>query len=137
MTPVWGRLGDVIDRWTVLPICVGAVALALGVEACAPSLRVFQVAFIGAGFFQGAIGATVLALLATITPEDRRATILNFSLLPFQLALFFGPILSAGLAYLALRLPFGAGAWLAFIAFTPGGLARAGRSNRDPISGPT
>jgi MFS family permease len=76
------------------------------------------VAFIGAGFFQGAIGATVLALLATITPEDRRATILNFSLMPFQLALFFGPILGAGLAYLALRLPFGAGAWLAFIAFT-------------------
>jgi MFS transporter, DHA1 family, multidrug resistance protein len=118
MTPIWGRLGDVIGRWTVLPICVGAVALALGVEAFAPSLRVFQVAFIGAGFFQGAIGATVLALLATITPEDRRATILNFSLLPFQLALFFGPILGAGLAYLALRLPFGAGAWLAFIAFT-------------------
>jgi MFS transporter, DHA1 family, multidrug resistance protein len=118
MTPIWGRLGDVIGRWTVLPICVGAVALALGVEAFAPSLRVFQVAFIGAGFFQGAIGATVLALLATITPEDRRATILNFSLMPFQLALFFGPILGAGLAYLALRLPFGAGAWLAFIAFT-------------------
>jgi MFS family permease len=118
MTPIWGRLGDVIGRWTVLPVCVGAVALALGVEAFAPSLRVFQVAFIGAGFFQGAIGATVLALLATITPEDRRATILNFSLMPFQLALFFGPILGAGLAYLALRLPFGAGAWLAFIAFT-------------------
>jgi MFS family permease len=118
MTPIWGRLGDVIGRWTVLPICVGAVTLALGVEAFAPSLRVFQVAFIGAGFFQGGIGATVLALLATITPEDRRATILNFSLLPFQLALFFGPILGAGLAYLVLRLPFGAGAWLAFIAFT-------------------
>ena len=42
MTPIWGRLGDVIGRWTVLPICVGAVALALGVEAFAPSLRVFQ-----------------------------------------------------------------------------------------------
>jgi MFS family permease len=118
MTPIWGRLGDVTGRWSVLPICVGAVALALGVEAFAPTLLAFQVAFIGAGFFQGGIGATVLALLATITPEDRRATILNFSLLPFQLALFFGPIFGASLAYLALRLPFGAGAWLAFIAFT-------------------
>jgi MFS family permease len=118
MTPIWGRLGDVISRWSVLPICVGAIALALGVEAFAPTLLAFQVAFIGAGFFQGGVGATALALLATLTPEDWRATILNFSLLPFQLALFFGPIVGAALAYLALRLPFGAGAWLAFIAFT-------------------
>jgi MFS family permease len=118
MTPIWGRLGDVISRWSVLPLCVGAIALALGVEAFAPTLLAFQIAFIGAGFFQGGVGATVLALLATLTPEDRRATILNFSLLPFQLALFFGPIVGAALAYLALRLPFGAGAWLAFIAFT-------------------
>jgi MFS family permease len=118
MTPVWGRLGDVVGRWSVLPICVGAIALALGVEAFAPTLLAFQVAFIGAGFFQGGIGATVLALLATITPIERRATILNFSLLPFQLALFFGPLTGAALATLALRLPFGAGAWFAFIAFT-------------------
>jgi MFS family permease len=118
MTPVWGRLGDVVGRWSVLPICVGAIALALGVEAFAPTLLAFQVAFIGAGFFQGGIGATVLALLATITPIERRATILNFSLLPFQLALFFGPLTEAALATLALRLPFGAGAWFAFIAFT-------------------
>jgi MFS family permease len=80
------------------------VALALGVEAFAPSLRAFQVAFIGAGFFQGAIGAALLALLATITPEDRRATILNFSLLPFQLAFFCGQILGAGLAFIAFTL---------------------------------
>jgi DHA1 family multidrug resistance protein-like MFS transporter len=117
-TPIWGRLGDTIGRLRVLPICVGAIALALGFEAVAPTLLAFQVAFIAAGCFQGGIGATVLALLATITPEDRRATILNFSLLPFQLALFFGPILGAALAYLALWLPFSAGAWFAFIAFT-------------------
>jgi hypothetical protein len=57
------------------------------------------------------------SLLRGINATER-ATILNFSLMPFQLELFFGPILGAGLAYLALRLPFGAGAWLAFIAFT-------------------
>jgi MFS family permease len=98
MTPIWGRLGDLMGRWSVLPICTGAIALALGVEAFAPTLLAFQIAFIVAGCFKGAIGATVLALLATITPEERRATILNFSLLPFQLALFFGPIAGAALA---------------------------------------
>jgi MFS family permease len=133
MTPIWGRLGDLMGRWSVLPICTGAIALALGVEAFAPTLLAFQIAFIAAGCFQGAIGATVLALLATITPEERRATILNFSLLPFQLAPFFGPIAGAALAYLALRLPFGAGAWLAFIAFTLAvALARDAKATAEP-----
>ena len=132
MTPYWGRLGDIIGRWTVLPICVGAVALALGVEAFAPSLRVFQVAFIGAGFFQGAIGATVLALLATITQEDRRATILNFSLMPFQLALFWAnPRRRACLPRVA------AAVWRWGVAglyrLYSGGLARTGRTIRDTI----
>jgi MFS family permease len=106
-----------VGRWSVLPVCVGAIALALSVETLAPTLLTFQVAFVAAGFFQGGIGATVLALLATLTPEDRRATILNFSLLPFQMALFCGPILGAALAYVALRLPFGIGACVAFLAF--------------------
>lgn len=59
-------------------------------------------------------------MLAILSPEERRASILNFALLPSQLSWFLAPItgaalvaLAAGipsLAPLALRVPFGAGA---------------------------
>jgi hypothetical protein len=52
----------------------------------------------------------VLALLALLSPEERRAPILNFSLLPSQLSWFFGPITGAALSRVALSLPFIAGA---------------------------
>jgi len=109
-TPLWGRLGDAIGRWRVLPVCLLAVAAALVGEALAPALPQFQAAIVAAGLFQGGIGATVIALLALLTPEDRRATILNFSLLPSQLSWFLGPVTGAGLAAISLRLPFAVGA---------------------------
>jgi DHA1 family multidrug resistance protein-like MFS transporter len=115
-TPIWGRLGDSIGRWRILPICIGAVALALAGEALAPALLPFQVAIVGAGFFQGGIATTILALLATLTPQERRATVLNFSLLPSQLSWFLGPIVGAALAGVNLRLPFAEGAEFAFAA---------------------
>lgn len=70
------------------------------------------------GLFQGGIGTTVIALLALLTPPERRASILNFSLLPSQVSWFLGPITGAGLALVSLRLPFFAGA-----AFLAGALA--------------
>ena len=60
--------------------------------------------------FQGAIGRSVIALLALLAPEYRRATILNFSLLPSQLSWFIGPITGAALSRLSLTLPFVVGA---------------------------
>jgi MFS family permease len=71
---------------------------------------------VGAGLFQGGVATTILALLATLTPEDRRATVLNFSLLPSQLSWFLGPIVGAGIASVALRLPFAVGATFACAA---------------------
>jgi len=109
-TPLWGRLGDTMGRWHVLPICIAAVALTLAAEALAPALLPFQAAIVAAGLFQGGIATTILALLATLTPEDRRATVLNFSLLPSQLSWFLGPIAGAAIAGVALRLPFAVGA---------------------------
>ncbi len=125
-TPLWGRLGDTVGRWRVLPICIAAVALTLAAEALAPTLPPFQAAIVAAGLFQGGIATTILALLATLTPEDRRATVLNFSLLPSQLSWFLGPIAGAAIASIALRLPFAVGA-----VFTCAALAMALYQARD------
>jgi MFS family permease len=130
-TPLWGRLGDGIGRWRVLPICIAAVTLALLAEALAPALLPFQAAIVGAGFFQGGIATTILALLATLTPEDRRATVLNFSLLPSQLSWFLGPIAGAGIATLALRLPFAVGALFGLAALALAVVQARGNLSKD------
>jgi MFS transporter, DHA1 family, multidrug resistance protein len=119
-TPLWGRLGDVIGRWRVLPICLVALAGGLAAETVAPSLVPLQVTIVAIGLFQGAVGTTIIALLALLAPIERRASILNFALLPSQLSWFLAPITGAGMVALAahapvlapvgLRLPFAAGA---------------------------
>jgi len=109
-TPLWGRLGDLVGRWRVLPICVGAVALGVLGEAVAGSLLPMQGTIAWIGLFQGGIGTTVLALLALLASEERRTTVLNFALVPSQLSWFAGPLLGALLAAVTLRLPFFVGA---------------------------
>lgn len=132
-TPLWGRLGDLIGRWRVLPICLAAMALALIAEAAAPSLLPFQVAIVAAGLFQGGIGTTIIALLAVLAPLDRRATILNFSLLPSQLSWFLAPIIGAGLANISLRLPYAVGAATAILAVVIAVILARGQSGAPPV----
>jgi MFS transporter, DHA1 family, multidrug resistance protein len=110
MTPIWGRLGDTAGRWIVLPISLAGIMVGLLIAALAQSLFPLQLDIIGMGLFQGGVGTTVIALLALLSPEERRAPILNFSLLPSQLSWFFGPITGAALARVSLSLPFIAGA---------------------------
>jgi len=105
-TPLWGRLGDVLGRTRVLPICLAAVAVGIFVQWAAPLLLPFQVAIIAIGLFQGGIGTTVIALLALLAPVERRASILNFSLLPSQLSWFLGPLTGALLARVTVQFPF-------------------------------
>ncbi|MGZ3668036.1 MAG: MFS transporter, partial [Ktedonobacterales bacterium] len=108
-TPLWGRLGDLIGRWRVLPICLGAVALGIATGGLVAALLPLQAAIVWVGLFQGGIGTTVIALPALLAPEERRASILNFSLLPSQLSWFVGPITGAALAAVGLQWPFMAG----------------------------
>ena len=115
-TPLWGRLGDLVGRWRVLPICVGAVALGVLGEAVAGSLLPMQGTIAWIGLFQGGIGTTVLALLALLASEERRTTVLNFALVPSQLSWFAGPLLGALLAAVTLRLPFFVGATVLGVA---------------------
>jgi MFS family permease len=100
-TPLWGRLGDVAGRWRILPVCLGALIACLVGEALAPSLVPLQAAIFCVGLFQGAIGTTIIALLAVLAPVERRASILNFALLPSQLSWFLAPITGSGLLALA------------------------------------
>ncbi len=115
-TPLWGRLGDVIGRWPVLPIIAAALTLGIVAEGLAPRLLPLQVAMVWIGLFQGGMGATVVALLALRAPEERRASILNFSLLPSQFSWFVGPLVGGALASVALRLPFFVGAGIQAVA---------------------
>ncbi len=115
-TPLWGKAGDVFGRWRILPICLAAVAVAICGEGLAGALLPLQVAIVALGLFQGGITTTLIALLALLAPEERRASILNFSLLPSQLSWFLGPLTGAGLAVLSLRLPFFVCAGLLLVA---------------------
>ncbi len=134
-TPLWGRLGDIIGRWRVLPIILAALALGILAEGLAPRLFPLQAAVFGVGLFQGGLGATVVALLATLAPVERRASILNFSLLPSQLSWFVGPLLGAALASTALRLPFYVGAGVQGVALLVA-LLLARRISRSARVGP-
>ncbi|HEV2235150.1 MAG TPA: MFS transporter, partial [Ktedonobacterales bacterium] len=100
-TPLWGRLGDLAGRWRLLPLCLGALVACLAGEALAPSLVPLRAAIFTVGLFQGAIGTTIIALLAVLAPVERRASILNFAMLPSQLSWFLAPISGAGLLALA------------------------------------
>ncbi len=132
-TPIWGRVGDSLGRWRVLPICIAATGLMLAAEALSPALAAFQGAIVGAGLFQGGIAATILALLATLTPVERRATVLNFSLMPSQLSWFLAPIIGAALASHALRLPFAVGACFAVTALIVALAQARGKVGEEPV----
>ncbi len=130
-TPLWGRLGDSIGRWRILPIVTLAMALGIAAEGLAPTLFPLQVAIVWIGLFMGGLGTTVVALLALLAPLERRASILNFSLMPSQFSWFLGPLIGGGLASLSLRLPFfvGAGAQAAALLLAILLARRAGHSS--------
>ncbi|HEX9069428.1 MAG TPA: MFS transporter [Ktedonobacterales bacterium] len=109
-TPIWGRLGDLVGRWRILPVCLAMVTVYLAVASVAGTLLTAQAAIVVNGLFLSGVPTTILALLATLTPRDRRASVLNFSLLPSQLSWFLGPFVGAGLVAFGLRVPFAVGA---------------------------
>ncbi|MGH2505674.1 MAG: MFS transporter, partial [Ktedonobacterales bacterium] len=67
-TPLWGRLGDVIGRWRVLPIILTAATAGIVAEGLAPRLFPLQVTIVWVSLFYAGLGATVVALLALLAP---------------------------------------------------------------------
>lgn len=124
-TPLWGRLGDRKgQRWALL-LAVTLLIPALVGQAFAadvPQLLAMRVAH---GAFQAAITPLVMALVATIAPEDRRASILNLSLFPNYLAWILGATAGAAIASISIQSLFTAGAavtvvgLLLLMRFTP------------------
>ncbi len=118
-TPLWGRIGDRRGHLETWRLCIAVTGVALCGQALARSLwslggwRALQ------GVCQGGLGALAVVLLAFYTPRDRRASVMNLSLLPQQLAWFLGPLAGAGLSGVALTAPFWGGA----VALALGGAA--------------
>lgn len=119
-TPLWGRLGDIVGRWRILPITLGAITLGIAAASLAPALQPLQISIVWIGLFQGGVSATVVALLAILAPEERRASILTFSLFPAQLSWFLGPLLGGALATISLRAPFFVGMFFQAVALSLG-----------------
>ncbi|MGC8666719.1 MAG: MFS transporter [Chthonomonadales bacterium] len=111
-TPFWGMLGDRAGHLRVLQACTLGIGLALAGQAAARS--VLQVAVWRGlqGFVQPGLGALSITLLALYTPTEKRAHVLNLSLLPQQLSWFLGPLTGARAAQISLALPFWIGASL-------------------------
>src|SRR5262249_59241686 len=67
-TPLWGRLGDLVGRGRVLPLCVAAVAAGVLVEGLGPALLPLPAAIVWGGLFPGGLGATRIAPPAPPSP---------------------------------------------------------------------
>ena len=127
-TPLWGPIGDRRGHLNVFRVCAAVGAVCLGGQAAAATLAALTVFRAIHGAFQGGLSAMSTVLLASYTPVARRASLLNLSLLPQQIAWFLGPLLGAGLAQFSIAAPF----WAAAAAMTLGLLLAA----RLPRPGP-
>lgn len=115
-TPLWGRIGDRIGYVAGLRAAAMGTAVFLTLQALAPSLLPFAASRVVMSLFQGGIGALTTTLLALMVPPERRASVLNFSLLPMQFTWFLGPIVGALAAQAGIRTAFWVGAGAALVA---------------------
>ena len=115
-TPLWGRVGDRIGYMTALRAAAGGTAVFMILQALSPSLLPFAASRVVMSLFQGGISALTTTLLAIRVPAERRAAVLNFSLLPMQFTWFLGPIVGAMAAQTGIRMAFWTGAGAALIA---------------------
>jgi len=128
-TPLWGRIGERLGYVPALRVATAALALTMAAQAVAPSLLALGLARAVQAAFQGGIGALTTTLLALRVPADRRAAVLNFSLLPMQLSWFLGPLVGAAAASVNLRAAWWAGFVPCVAAFFIAGIA-AGQTGR-------
>lgn len=115
-TPLWGPLGDRKGHLFAFRLAAAIVSVCLAGQAAAATLLVLGLFRFLHGAFQGGLTTMATVLLARFTPPSRRASLLNLSLLPQQIAWFLGPLLASGLARVSISAPF----WAAALACTLG-----------------
>jgi DHA1 family multidrug resistance protein-like MFS transporter len=91
-TPILGWLGDrrgfrFALRLSLLGTAAGSLAQALKAV-----LGIITAGRVGQGLFSGGVSANMTALLARVVPPERRSSVMNLSILPQQVAWFFGPL---------------------------------------------
>jgi MFS family permease len=133
-TPLWGRAGDRMGYVAALRVATAAMAVTMVAQALAPSVLALGAARAVQAAFQGGVTALATTALALRVPAERRASVLNFSLLPMQMSWFLGPLVGAAVASFSLRATW----WVASVpcaaAFLMAGLAAQGGRER-PLAG--
>lgn len=95
--PFWGRLSDRMGRKPVIMICLAGGALAYVMLAVASELWMIYAARAFAGLMAGNLGVAS-AMMADLTPSERRASGMGRIGAAFGLGLVLGPLLGGLLA---------------------------------------
>lgn len=134
-TPLWGRIGDRLGYVAALRVATAALAVTMVAQALAPNVLALGIARAVQAAFQGGVTALATTILALSVPPERRASVLNFSLLPMQLSWFLGPLAGAAVATFNLRATWWAMAVPCVVAFFMAGLAAGRGAGARPVSG--
>lgn len=110
-SPIWGRLSDRFGRRPVILASVSISALGYIIFAMAPSLEVLFFARVLSGLGSGNLGAAQ-AVIADITPPERRSRGMGILGAAFGLGFIFGPAIGGGLSSFGLQAPAIAAAFL-------------------------
>jgi MFS transporter, DHA1 family, tetracycline resistance protein len=114
--PLWGKLSDRVGRRPVILISVTISSIGYLIFALAPSLEVLFFARLLSGFGSANLG-TAQAVIADITPPERRARGMGILGAAFGLGFIFGPAIGGFLSQFGLAAPAFAAAGLCGINF--------------------
>lgn len=112
--PIFGNLGDRFGRRVVLLGCTIAFAIDYGLMAAAPTIGWLFVGRLVAGI-AGATYSPAMAVLADLTPPERRGAAFGLMGASFGLGFILGPAAGGLLASVGPRAPFVAAAVLAAV----------------------